>query len=80
MPRCTRCGNDLSFGSQSVPPAAPTANGPVSGLIANFDEEGYITEIESLGADMNTTQDAWENPREYFDVCFECGSKDIIWD
>ena len=80
MPRCAVCGNTLSFGSSDVPPAAPTANGPISGLVANFDEEGYITEMESVGADLDTAQEAWEKPSEYSDVCYECGSNQIVWD
>lgn len=79
MPRCTRCGNTLSFGSTLIPPVAPTANGLVSGLIANFDEEGYISEMESAGADIDTAQEAWESPKEYFDICSECGSEEIEW-
>ena len=80
MPRCARCGNSFSFGSSQIPPVAPTANGPVSGLIANFDDEGYITEMESIGADLDCAQEAWERPDEYFNVCYECGSNDVIWD
>lgn len=79
MPRCAECGNTLSFGSSDVPPVAPTANGPVSGLVANFDEEGYITEMESVGADLDTAQEAWERPTRYFDTCYVCGSNQIIW-
>ena len=80
MPRCARCGNTFSFGSVFVPPAAPAANGPVSGLVANFDVDGYITEMESMGADMDIAQEAWERPEEYFNMCYECGSENIIWD
>ncbi len=79
MPRCTRCGNTGSFGSSIIPPAAPTANGPAAGLVADFDHDGYITEMQSLGADLDTAQNAWESPREYFDVCYECGSSEIDW-
>lgn len=80
MPRCARCGNTLSFGSSLIPPAAPTANGLVSGLIANFDKDGYITEMEGAGTDIDTAQEAWERPGEYFDMCAECGSEEINWD
>ena len=80
MPRCAVCGNNLSFGSSAVPPAAPTANGPLSGLIADFNSQGYITEMDSLGAAMDIAQEAWENPDEYFDICFHCGSKQIVWE
>jgi len=62
-----------------VPPVAPAANGPVSGLIANFDEQGYITEMESMGADLDTAQKAWERPVDFFNICYECGSNNIIW-
>jgi len=80
MPKCAECGNSYSFGSSGAPPAAPTANGPVSGLIANFDEDGYITEMDCLVNDLDMAQDAWETPEEYFDTCYECGSNKIIWD
>lgn len=79
MPQCAKCGNSNSFGSSLIPPVAPTANGLVSGLVANFDEDGYITEMESAGADIDTAQDAWESPREYFDVCYKCGGNQINW-
>lgn len=80
MPRCARCGNTLSFGSSYVPPTAPTANGPVSGLVANFDQDGYITEMESMTSDLEAVQEAWERPTDYFNVCYECGSEEIEWD
>lgn len=80
MPRCARCGNTQTFGSSYVPPAAPTANGPVSGLIADFDKDGYISEMESLTSDLDSVQEAWERPVEYFNVCYECGSNEIYWD
>lgn len=79
MPKCSTCGNTLSFGSSLVPPVAPTANGPVSGLIANFDNDGFITEMDSLGAGLDLAQEAWESPGEYFDMCYECGGNQIIW-
>jgi hypothetical protein len=69
----------MSFGSTLIPPAALTANGMVSGLVANFDDEGYITEMESTGADLDTAQEAWESPREYFDICYKCGANEIRW-
>lgn len=80
MPRCAVCGNKLSFGSSVVPPPAPTANGPLSGLIADFNSQGCITEMDSLGADMDIAQEAWENPDEFFDICFHCGSNEIVWE
>ena len=79
MPKCMECGNDLSFGSTLIPPVAPTANGPVSGLIADFDSDGYITEMESINGDIDAAQDAWESPKEYFDICYVCGSSRINW-
>ncbi|PKM81349.1 MAG: hypothetical protein CVU89_10075 [Firmicutes bacterium HGW-Firmicutes-14] len=79
MPKCARCGNTFSFGCSRVPPVAPEANGPVSGLIANFDDKGHITEMESIGADLDTAQEAWERPVDYFDTCYECGSDNIVW-
>lgn len=80
MPRCAKCGNTLSFGSSQVPPASLTANGPVSGLVADFDKAGYITEMESLTSDLDVVQEAWERPEEYFNICYNCGSEDIYWE
>jgi exonuclease VII small subunit len=48
-------------------------------LIANFDDKGHITEMESIGADLDTAQEAWERPVDYFDTCYECGSDNIVW-
>lgn len=79
MPKCLSCGNTVSFGSTAVSPAAPTANGPFSGLVANFDEKGYITDMESMGADLEAIQEAWEDPAEYFNICYLCGSEEIDW-
>ena len=80
MPKCASCGNKLSFGSSYVPPSSPTANGPVSGLIADFDDDGLITEMESLTGDLKSVQEAWDNPSRFFNICYECGSNDIVWE
>jgi hypothetical protein len=79
MPHCKVCGNTRLFGTSKVPPAAPTANGPVSGLAADFDQTGHITSITRLGADKSTVRAATAQPRDYFDVCLQCGSQDIEW-
>lgn len=79
MPKCMDCGNHESFCSSSFPPVAPTANGPISSLVATFTDGDYIDEMESLGADIDQAQEAWESPEEYFDTCYQCGSKNIEW-
>ncbi|MDR3592561.1 MAG: hypothetical protein P4N41_23130 [Negativicutes bacterium] len=80
MPRCKICGNSRLFGTSRVAPVAPTANGPISGLNADFDPAGNITSITRLGADKSAVRAATAQPREYFDVCLSCGSQDIEWD
>jgi len=80
MPRCKTCGNTRLFGTSKVPPAAPTANGPISGLTADFDPAGNITSITRLGAEKSTVRAATAQPREYFDVCLRCGSQEVEWD
>lgn len=80
MPYCRVCGNRRSFVAGRVPPAAPTANGPPSGLMATFDPQGELATVTRLGADKSTVQAARDNPREYFDTCLACGSTDIAWE
>lgn len=79
MPKCLDCGNEESFGSKEIPGVAPTANGPITGLVANFDREGYISQIESMNGDIDLAQEAWERPQDFFDICYVCGSDRIIW-
>jgi hypothetical protein len=80
MPRCKTCGNTRLFGASKVPPAAPTANGPISGMSADFDQAGNITSVTRLGAEKAAVRAATVQPRDYFDVCLKCGSQDIEWD
>jgi hypothetical protein len=47
--------------------------------MANFDQEGYLEYFESLGAEKEITQHAWEDPQGYFDMCTECGSNNVEW-
>ncbi|MFZ3172183.1 MAG: hypothetical protein WA118_09395 [Carboxydocellales bacterium] len=79
MPTCKVCGNTTHFGCSQCPPEAPEANGPASSLMANFDQEGYLDYFESLGAEEEITQHAWEDPQGYFDMCMECGSNNVEW-
>ena len=80
MPRCMDCGNTKSLASNIFHPAAPTANAPPYGLLANFNEEGAISTMECQGADLDDAQDAFEDPSHFFDTCPLCGSNDIEWD
>ncbi|MDR3560046.1 MAG: hypothetical protein P4N59_01205 [Negativicutes bacterium] len=80
MPYCKICHNARLFGSSKVPPAAPSANGPLSGLNADFDLAGKMTSVTRLGADKAAVRAATANPRDYFDVCLKCGSSEIEWD
>ncbi len=79
MPHCLNCGNELTFGTSKIPPVAPAANGPISGLVADFQGDNSITSMESMGASIDEAQEAWENPRNFFDVCYDCGSSKIKW-
>lgn len=79
MPVCKQCGNSRLFGSSKVPPAAPTANGPVSGLLGNFEPGGELATVSRVGADKKTARQAGVNPQEYFDICLRCGSQQIDW-
>ncbi|MDA8235567.1 MAG: hypothetical protein M0Z31_12355 [Clostridia bacterium] len=79
MPRCMICGNTESFGSSKLEPVAPTANSIPTALLANFDNEGYIDNMENMGAQLDEAQEAWEEPEVYFDFCAFCGAKEIQW-
>jgi hypothetical protein len=80
MPYCKKCHNTQLFGSSKVPPASSAANGPVSGLLGEFDPQGQIVSITRLGADKAITRSATKDPDQYFDVCLQCGSQDIDWE
>jgi hypothetical protein len=79
MPYCRSCGNRRMFAASRVPPASPTANGPSSGLIGDFDDSGDLVTITRLGADKATARAAGGHPAEYFDTCLACGSQDVDW-
>lgn len=79
MPRCNNCGNTVNFSSSLIPAPVPEACGPATGLYANFDLEGSIDTMEATGADLDTAQLAYENPRRYFDTYGLCGSRDLVW-
>lgn len=79
MPRCANCGNTRSLASSLFPPAAPAANAPPYGLLANFGEDGLITTMECQGADLDDAQAAFEEPARFFDTCPVCGSCVIEW-
>jgi len=79
MPYCRKCGNRRLFAASSVSPAAPTANGPVSGLYADFAADGSLATITRMGAEKSTAKAAGANPAEYFDTCLVCGGQDIEW-
>lgn len=78
MPHCRHCGNSFSFGSSFFPPLAPTANGPISSLVANF-QGNELDNIESFGVEPFMYTKAWEEPQKYFDTCYNCGSSAIAW-
>lgn len=79
MPYCRACGNRRFFAASSVPPVAPTANGPVSGLLGDFAASGGLATITRLGADKATAMAAGDQPAEYFDTCMACGSQEVEW-
>lgn len=78
MPRCKVCGNTHSFGSSKVDPIAPSANGPVSGMVGNFSSDEIVS-INSLGANKTLINEAAEQPQSYFDICLSCGSQQLEW-
>lgn len=78
MPRCVKCGNMDSFGSSRLPNVTPWVNGAVSALVGNFSEEG-VKYMENTGTTWEASQEAYEHPERYFDICLSCGSSDIIW-
>lgn len=80
MPKCKYCGNSKLFGSSQVPPAAPYANGIISGVVGEFSGSSELTSLTRIGATKATTNAAAANPRQYFDVCLECGSNDVEWE
>lgn len=79
MPYCKACGNFASLASTKFPPSADTANAPPFGLVANFNEDGFVETMECQGASLDDAQEAFEHPALYFDTCPVCGSKDIHW-
>lgn len=79
MPKCMNCGNTKSFGVSSVFPASPTANGPSSGLWADFDESGQLVEVMSNRSEVEQRDILTENPKSVIDLCMNCGSRDIKW-
>lgn len=79
MPRCKVCGNTQSFGSSKVDSVAPSANGAISGLVGNFNNDDEILSINSLGANKTIINEAAEQPQSYFDICLNCGSQQVEW-
>jgi hypothetical protein len=79
MPYCKDCGNSKYFTASQVSPVAPTATGPISGLVGKFDETGELVEMQAMGADEITRDAAAVNPVVYFDTCLECGSNRVSW-
>lgn len=79
MPHCRDCGNRMFFMSSQVSPPAPTATGPISGLVGRFDAGGGLVEMESLGADEKMRRKAATDPATFFDTCMKCGSTSVEW-
>ncbi|MFZ5644140.1 MAG: hypothetical protein ACOY46_11165 [Bacillota bacterium] len=79
MPKCLNCGNSRVFASSITSRESETANPPTFGLIANFDEKGFITTMECQGSSLDEAQETYENPPEYIDTCPECGSDNLQW-
>lgn len=79
MPYCKQCGNKQLFASSRVPNAAPYANGPISGVLGSFDDQGDLINITRVGADRATARSAFSHPVAYFDTCSQCGSTEIEW-
>lgn len=79
MPYCRNCHNTRMFGCSKVPPAAPTASGPITGLYADFDAAGHIEIVTRLGADKAVMKEATDHPAQFFDICLKCGSSNVDW-
>ncbi|HEX3015896.1 MAG TPA: hypothetical protein VHQ46_05905 [Desulfobacteria bacterium] len=78
MPYCLDCGNDKLFSSELVSPEVPFVNPPLP-LQANFSPQGHLETIEYTGSDQDLSEDAFDKPQEFFNVCSLCGSKNIVW-
>ena len=79
MPRCIDCGNTNVLASSKTSREEETSNPPVFGLMANFDQNGYLLTIECQGSTIDEAQEVFENPKEYLDSCPVCGSNNILW-
>lgn len=80
MPKCQFCGNIKSFGASKIPPSATCANGPISGIIGEFNQEKELIFMHSSGATKAIINAVSQNPKEFFDVCVRCGETSIAWD
>lgn len=79
MPRCRQCGNEHSLASTRFSTSADTANPPPYGLMGNFNHQGALVNMECQGASLDDAQLAFEDPKNFFDVCPVCGSRNIEW-
>ncbi|AEG61176.1 hypothetical protein [Desulforamulus ruminis] len=79
MPYCANCGNHQSLASSKIPPSSDTAAAPPYGLFGNFSPEGQLITMECQGASLDDAQEAFEDPKTYFDRCPICGSSEIYW-
>ncbi len=78
MPQCLDCGNGTLFAASMIPSGAPWADGPVSGLVANF-SQGEVPLLENMGASHDIAREAFARPEAYFDTCQNCGSHNVVW-
>jgi len=79
MPYCRNCPNNRYFGSSKIPSVAPTANGPLSGICADFAAGEAMLSITYQGNDKKALKMAINTPRDYFDICLKCGGENIDW-
>ncbi|MFZ5647744.1 MAG: hypothetical protein ACOY30_09030 [Bacillota bacterium] len=79
MPRCVYCGNSRVLASSITSRETETANPPPYGLLANFDSDGRIINMECQGSSLDEAQEAFDNPPSYLDTCPVCGSNNIDW-
>jgi hypothetical protein len=80
MPKCQICGNVKCFGASKLPPSAKCANGPISDMLGQFNQQKELMHIVSSGVDKAIINAATRQPQDFFDLCVYCGHESVVWD